>query len=307
MNSAKDVDLMIADWKASGTNATQLVVNDAEAKIGWPYAWGATGQLCTVANRKAKMNNAKIGSGDKELIRKRCQVLNGPKSSCDGCAYFPDGQRTRLYDCITFVNSLLDDAGISHYGAGCSIMWNHAANWEQKGKVSDMPEMVCMVFQQKPGDASKMQHIGLYIGGGWVIHCSGTVKKQKLSAYPWTHYAVLKGLGGDVPVPDPTLPTLRKGSRGEYVTKLQTLLIQQGYDVGPTGADGKYGDKTAQAVTRYQNDHGLKPDGVCGPLTWEALLDGKTVTYTVTIRNVSKTVAEGIIRTYGGDMTAEGE
>ena len=307
MNTAAQVTDLIAEWKADGTNATQLVVKDAEAKLGWPYAWGATGQYCTTANRKAKMANARITAGDKALIQKRCQILNGSKSSCDGCAYFPDEQRTRMYDCIGFINSLLDDAGIAHYGAGCSIMWNHAANWAAKGKLSDMPEMVCLVFQQKPGDASKMQHIGLYIGGGWVIHCSEPVKKQKLSAYPWTHYAVLKGLGGDVPVPDPTLPTLRKGSRGEYVTKLQTLLIQQGYDVGPTGADGKYGDRTAQAVTRFQNDHGLKPDGVCGPMTWEALLDGKTVTYTVTIRNVSKTVAEGIIRTYGGDMTAEGE
>ena len=46
---------------------------------------------------------------------------------------------------------------------------------------------------------------------------------------------------------------------------------------------------------------------MCGTATWEALLEGKTQTYTVTIRGVSKTVAEGIIRTYGGDMTAEGE
>ena len=303
MNSAKQVDRMISEWKAGGMDATQLAVNDAEAKVGWPYAWGATGQYCTVANRQAKMKNAKISAGDKELIRKRCQVLNGTKTTCDGCAYFPDGERTRLYDCIAFVNSLLDDAGISHYGAGCSIMWNHAANWEQKGKISDLPEMVCLVFQQEPGDASKMQHIGIYIKDGWVIHCSGTVKKQKLSAYPWTHYGVLKGLGGNMP----ELPTLRKGSKGEYVTKMQTLLIQQGYDLSPYGADGKFGNKTAEALTRFQNDHGLTPDAVCGNATWEALLEGKTQTYTVTIRGVSKTVADGIIRTYGGDMTAEGE
>ena len=305
MNSAKQVADLIAGWKADGMDATQLVVNDAEAKVGWPYAWGSTGQYCTPANRKAKMANQKITDGDRELIRKRCQVLNGSKDSCDGCAYFPDGEKTRMYDCIVFINSLLDDAGVGHYGAGCSIMWNHSANWAEKGQIANLPEMVCLVFQQQPGDQSKMQHIGLYIGDGWVIHCSVTVKKQKLSAYPWTHYGVLKGLGGDIPVPT-TNPTLRKGSKGEYVTLLQTLLIQRGYDLSPYGADGSFGNKTLSAVKQFQNDNGLTADGVVGAKTWAALLDGKTTTYTVTISHLSRSVADEIITKYGGTMTAEG-
>lgn len=305
MNSANIVTNLINEWKASGMDATQLVVNDAEAKVGWPYCWGATGQLCTPANRKSKMANQRISAGDKELIRKRCQVLNGSRESCAGCAYYPDGEKVRMYDCIGFINSLLDDAGISHYGAGCTIMWNHKANWAQTGKIENLPEMVCLVFQQEPGNANKMQHIGMYIGNGWVIHCSGTVKKQKLSAYPWTHFGVLKGLGGDVPVPTPTRSTVRRGSTGEDVVYVQTRLIELGYDLSPYGADGKFGAKTEEAVKAFQRANGLELDGIVGKRTYAALDEATTDLYTVRIEHLGRSVAEELVQKYGGTMTKE--
>ena len=313
MNSANQVAEMIAGWKSAGTDTTQLVVKDAEAKIGWPYCWGATGQLCTPANRKAKMANSRIAEGDKELIRKRCQVLNGSASGCGGCAYYPDGEKTRMYDCIGFINSLLDDAGISHYGAGCTTMWNHAANWTEKGKIADMPEMVCLVFQDYPGNENKMQHIGLYIGNGWVIHCSKEVKQQKLSAYPWTHYGVLKGLGGDVPVPTPSHKTIRKGSTGPDVVECQEDLITLGYDLSPYGADGKFGAKTEAAVKQFQTDHGLKADGIVGPATWAALdaavgpQPGPVQLYTLIIPHLTLAQAEELQKQYpDAEKRAEG-
>jgi peptidoglycan hydrolase-like protein with peptidoglycan-binding domain len=56
-----------------------------------------------------------------------------------------------------------------------------------------------------------------------------------------------------------TYTTLRKGSRGDDVKKLQTAL---GID-----ADGIYGDKTAAAVTEYQKANGLSVDGIAGNQT----------------------------------------
>ncbi len=313
MNNAAQVAEMIAGWKAAGTDRTKMVVMDAEAKVGWPYVWGATGQYCTPANRKAKMANQRIGTKDRENIKKRCQVLNGSRSSCDGCAFYPEGQKTRIYDCIGFVNSLLNDAGIAHSGAGCSTMWRTEKNWQEKGTIGNLPDMVCLVFQIDPYEPDKMQHIGLYIRGGWVIHCSTTVKKQKLTAYPWTHYGVLKGLGGDVPVPI-SRPTLKKGDRGEYVREMQEDLIKLGYDLSPFGADGSFGNKTLAALKSFQRASGLAADGICGPKTWEALLAAvgpepgpePEERYTVTIRHVTKDVAEEITNKYGGTMEKEG-
>ena len=110
-------------------------------------------------------------------------------------------------------------------------------------------------------------------------------------------------MSGQVPTTDK--PTLRCGSSGEYVTLLQTKLIQRGYDLAPYGADGKFGAKTEAAVKSFQRDNGLTADGICGRNTWAALDEAKTTLYTVTIQHVSKSVADGIISTYGGTMKAE--
>ena len=268
MNSMEKVLADIAEWKAQGIEKADLMTRIAEDEIGWPYAWGATGQRCTVPNREARIKNPKIGEGDKELIRKRCQVLSGKASVCTGCKYFPEEKVVQMFDCIGFINQLLDYAGIEHYGAGCSIMWNHAKNWDVRGKLSEMPDTVCLVFQQKKGEPNKMDHIGLYIGSGLVIHCSGEVKKQKLSDYPWTHFGVPKGMGGDVPV---THKTIKKGSRGPDVVECQTDLIKLGYDLGPKGADGIFGSITDACVRDFQGYVGLKQEGIVGPDTWSAL------------------------------------
>ena len=59
-------------------------------------------------------------------------------------------------------------------------------------------------------------------------------------------------------------PTLKKGSKGNSVAILQTLL---NIDV-----DGDFGPKTKEAVIQFQKAHNLKPDGIVGPKTWEELL-----------------------------------
>ena len=68
---------------------------------------------------------------------------------------------------------------------------------------------------------------------------------------------------------DPTArPILRKGDRNEYVRSWQTLLNVNGYNCGKT--DGWFGDKTEDALIRYQQDHGIEA-GYVGPLTWDTV------------------------------------
>ena len=57
------------------------------------------------------------------------------------------------------------------------------------------------------------------------------------------------------------------GDRGDSVRKLQQSLINAGYDVGSTGADGIYGQRTQDAVRRYQQAQGIDADGVFGEWT----------------------------------------
>jgi len=62
---------------------------------------------------------------------------------------------------------------------------------------------------------------------------------------------------------------LEVGSRGEDVTKVQKKLIQFGYMTG--SADGRYGEKTRDAVEWFQRRNGLPVDGRVGPDTAAAL------------------------------------
>lgn len=64
-------------------------------------------------------------------------------------------------------------------------------------------------------------------------------------------------------------PVLKKGAKGEAVTRLQEGLLQLGYDPGE--ADGIFGPATMKAVKEFQTNYSLEVDGVVGPNTWMAL------------------------------------
>lgn len=58
--------------------------------------------------------------------------------------------------------------------------------------------------------------------------------------------------------------TLKRGSKGNEVVQVQTLLGIE--------ADGIFGKKTEAAVRAFQAANGLKVDGIVGKQTWAALL-----------------------------------
>lgn len=61
-----------------------------------------------------------------------------------------------------------------------------------------------------------------------------------------------------------------KNMSGPDVTVLQAILVARGHTVAVVS--GVFGESTDKAVRQFQRDHMLTPDGVVGPLTWNALL-----------------------------------
>ncbi len=55
------------------------------------------------------------------------------------------------------------------------------------------------------------------------------------------------------------LDRLRPGESGPSVQKLQRGLLNDDIDIGPRGADGKFGDGTAQGVLDFKAKHDLRP------------------------------------------------
>lgn len=65
------------------------------------------------------------------------------------------------------------------------------------------------------------------------------------------------------------MKTLKKGSKGKMVEKLQTLLNTAGCECGKV--DGVFGKNTEAAVKAFQKENRLAVDGMAGLKTFEAL------------------------------------
>jgi hypothetical protein len=63
--------------------------------------------------------------------------------------------------------------------------------------------------------------------------------------------------------------TLRKGDKGDEVSRLQRLLQLLGHYEG--SIDGDFGPQTDAAVRSFQKGAGIKVDGIAGPDTWGKL------------------------------------
>jgi len=61
------------------------------------------------------------------------------------------------------------------------------------------------------------------------------------------------------------------GQKGSRVKEVQCILKARGYNVGPSGVDGIFGDDTLTEVKRFQSGHHLQVDGQVGVKTWAAL------------------------------------
>lgn len=305
MNTAEQVAEKISEWKKTKTKE-EVVTLAAKACLGWSYVWGGYGQICNPSNRKAYAERTSCPSAESAVIISKCQVLRKSAIGCSGCQWHP-GDTTRFFDCRGFTGWLLQQIGFSLKGAGATSQWNTASNWSSKGEISTIPkDKVCCVFWRDKTDPSKMNHTGMHIGSGVIVHCSGEVKYGSTDEKGWTHWAVPVCFNGDAPV---WRPTIRRGSTGDDVKYCQELLLGLGYDLGSYGADGKFGAKTQAAVKDFQASKNLNPDGVVGPLTWEAL-ENTTPTaefYTVTIPHLPKSQAKNLCDTYAGaKMKKEG-
>lgn len=89
-----------------------------------------------------------------------------------------------------------------------------------------------------------------------------TINTYKL--YLWDQE--VSGKTNTVIKPAPSLPLLKKGSRGQQVKAWQYYLFIHGYNPGMV--DGIFGQLTEDAVKAYQSDHNLVADGIIGPKTW---------------------------------------
>ena len=57
--------------------------------------------------------------------------------------------------------------------------------------------------------------------------------------------------------------------KGPDIQEWQEQMIENGYDLGPDGADGVFGKNSHEALLKFQKDRKLDVDGIIGPMTWD--------------------------------------
>lgn len=245
-------------------------------------ACGETGYLEKASLRD--LDDKKANAGDKNYTKFARDIdgipgfFKGGKQGKPWCAVFVawcfvkaygEGEAKRML-------CLPDDS----YGASCK--WA-AKYYKDKGRFRESdPQAGDQIFFQKSG---RIVHTGIVTavreravytvegntkGKSGVVDNGGEVCEKSYSV----NYAGIYGYGR--PIYDTedgkvtlTVDKLKKGSRGDQVRSVQQLLSANGY---PLYIDGEFGDKTDDAVRKYQKDKGLYVDGIIGIKTWSRLL-----------------------------------
>jgi hypothetical protein len=232
--------------------ASQLVAFVLKAVAGmWGYVLGGQGETWS-----------------KELAEKWAKSRNKPKSWIGTkISYFVEACARwfnhKIADCSGLIIAAIRSIDPDYSDQSADGLYSRCT---EKGPIKTIPEIpgICV---HKPG------HIGIYVGNGYVVEAKGYkvgVVKTKLKDGPWTGWGKLAAVDySEYEGKEPKMPTLRKGSKGTVVEKLQELLnTKLGIELK---VDGVFGSRTKKAVRNYQKKFGLKVDGVVGPQTWASL------------------------------------
>jgi peptidoglycan L-alanyl-D-glutamate endopeptidase CwlK len=96
------------------------------------------------------------------------------------------------------------------------------------------------------------ERLGLRWGGRWKSRDLGHLEDQD-------------------PAVGPSQAVVRRGARGEVVTRIQRALLDRGYLLGGHGATGTFGPQTELAIRLFEKTIGVQEDGEVDPVVAAAL------------------------------------
>ena len=257
--------------------AVKKVLDLARSEIGYREKASNSG----LDDKDANVGGANWTKYARDLDR--TNWYNGGKNGYAWCDIFYDWLFYKCFGDPLGRNMICQPIGSA--GAGClysAQYYKSAGRW-----VTNSPQPGDQIFfTYSPGEYS---HTGIVevVNGDTVTTIEGNTSDQVGRRNYNIGNPVIAGYGRpnwglvadadipDVPVepdtPSTYYPLLKKGAKGEWVKKLQEMLIEAGYDVGPDGPDGDFGNNTYYAVRRFQIEHNLEVDGEAGDNTWAAL------------------------------------
>lgn len=247
-----------------------------KAQLGLPYWWGTFGNTASAS-----------------LYQQKKSQYPAYYTASD----FASQYGKRVHDCVGLIKGYRwSDTPTSApvYNASQDVAVGGLFNQCSKtGSISTMPDQpgVCVFM-------SNMSHVGVYIGGGYVIEARGHaygVVKTKLSSRGWGKWGKPSWLtydtdsgstaATDEPVKNYGKPLtvdvhqLTTGHEGPEVKTVQRILYARGIkgaDGKAITVDGSFGANTKAATITLQKqlfpDSTAEWDGIWGAKTWSAAL-----------------------------------
>lgn len=246
------------------------LVKYAEFQIGNPYWYGTFGNIASAALYKEKSSQypSKYNKWSKES--------------------FIEQYGQKVHDCCGLIKGYLmtpNPLDTPYAPAVYNPKYDLSANGmmeacETQGAISLLQEIPGIIVW-------KNNHVGIYVGNGYVIEAKGHsygVIKSRLEDTKWVKWGMLPWISYERnPEPEPKevcevkLPVLRRGMKDVSVLHLQWLLFS--WDIRDNNGrtidrDGSFGPKTEYCVKEFQRKMGLVQDGVVGSKTWTKIIEG---------------------------------
>jgi hypothetical protein len=196
------------------------------------------------------------------------------------------------YDCSGLVVKYLLDNGLIGHDTTANGLYFDQCNPISKSDLQS-GDLVFKKYLTK----NQMYHVGIYVGGGYVVHAKGRddgVVREKLSATGWNRFGRLKVFEQEIEGSEGEIMALRRGDKNAAVGQLQRDLTALGYTLVD---DNSYGPATEAMVLKFQRDFDLKVDGIAGPNTQAKIAElleakGDASEYAEKIKALEKQVKE---------------
>ncbi len=211
------------------------LVSYIRSKVGCGYVWGSSGEICSRSFRQDMARRVPSQAG----------AILGNSAKWDGL---------QVFDCASLIREAFEANGIKK-ASGATTIWR---TWPfaEKGTIDTLPvnEPGIAVFRAESGSKDKMGHIGMTIGGSFIVDARGSaygVLLGNLTSTKWTHWArfadvdyravrpdLLDVLPGVVQTQNGSLNVrARPSTSAQVVTKLPKGAAISVYKDGQTQAD----------------------------------------------------------------------
>lgn len=262
------------------------IIEIASAEVGY---------LEKASNKNLDSKTGNAGRGNYTKYARDIDAIpdfyNGKKQGQAWCDVFFDWLFVKAFGSVNAKRLLCQPSE----SCGASCTWSHRY-MRGKGRVFEKPQVGDQIFFRTK--AGVIHHTGLVykvdksfvytIEGNTssedgVVDNGGAVAKKKYAL----NSSAIAGYGRpfydkeqeDKPEENKEdtymveMRIMRVGDRGEDVRNLQLILNGRGFECGK--ADGIFGSNTKKAVIAYQGSIGAAKDGEAGPITMNALWNGK--------------------------------